>query len=100
MGNDNWDRINSPSAVNAVVIAAMLKMNLVSLEEKCNELWGDGNFDWVIGSAQDPGGNRYWFYYAGDAEKPGEHGRWKVGGSAKTIADALMALIKEYDDGA
>lgn len=89
MGNDNWDR------------TVATKGDLVSLEEKVNELYGPGIFDWTIGKVgikdadltHDPG---EWFYYGGHDEDMFGKPKWKVGGHAPTIVDALIELIRQY----
>lgn len=53
-------------------------------EERVNDIWGNGQFDWTIGK-----GPEGWFWYCGD----GRHGGWLHHGTEPSIGDALLAMI-------
>lgn len=57
------------------------------LENRVNEIWGEGQFNWTIGGS--PEG---WFYFCGTAPEPYEG--WLHAGHAPTISAALEAMIE------
>ncbi len=59
-------------------------MTTEDLETQVTAVWGASQFDWTVGRC--PEG---WFYYCGT----GEHGRWRHGGYADTLTEALQKMI-------
>lgn len=63
-----------------------------SLEEKVIEIWGDSQFDWVVGRS--PEG---WFYYCGSMNTATHKNVWKHGGSEDTLIETLKKMISLKD---
>jgi|SRR5882757_1769502 len=96
MGNDNWDRINTPPK-------RWKQTPITDLETRVNELYGNGIFDWTIGKTGPDDGDpseapAVWFYYGGTGEDELGRPRWRVSGHASTAADAMIELIAKHDD--
>jgi len=70
------------------------KYDIDALEAAANALFGEGQFNWVIGRTISDGGDHVWFWYAGTEYDAAQRSQWKHRGQSPSIRSAMVDMLE------